>query len=300
MSEAIIARRGGIPLADTGGNGSTPTDIPIDVIITSNGTYTCPRTGYYLVQCIGGGGSGGLGDEFNGSFASSNAMVSLPDGRYTTEGETEIRGTTSYSVCHMFGGGGGGSGYINTGIIQLNQNQSVSVTIGVGGNARRSTYTGGTTSFGTYLYASGGTVANDTVVKPSDGDTDGFYLEFFESPSYTVGGNLAIEFASYVWSGSTYLRGGTGYDNGSSGEYSFLYDGGGTVIGRESNRAIGGSGGYIKIDSNNITEALGNHTGGSISNYGRGGYGNEIRKYSSPTNVSGFPGAIIVKWHSNA
>lgn len=67
----------------------------------------------------------------------------------------------------LFGGGGGGGskaggggGWMNNGDITVQEGQIISIRIGKGGTSSRSS--GGTTSFGTYLSASGGSAPNST------------------------------------------------------------------------------------------------------------------------------------------
>ena len=53
-------------------------------------------------------------------------------------------------------GGGGGGGWMNNNTLILGNGATISITIGKGSN----TGTGGTTTFGTYLSASGGTAGS--------------------------------------------------------------------------------------------------------------------------------------------
>ena len=93
-------------------------------IITSNQVWTVPEhAGNIYVRIFGGGGSGST--EFVSGF-----------GGY---------------------GGGGGGGWMNNGEFYIDAGQSIPITIGIGGNGRKGGESGGTTSFGTYLSAAGGT-----------------------------------------------------------------------------------------------------------------------------------------------
>ena len=87
---------------------------------TSSGTYI-PSSGviYAVVECVGGGGGGG------------NAAS-------TSSGQASV------------GGGGGGGGYCRKTFVPSG---SVAVTVGAGGASET---VGGTTSFGSICYASGG------------------------------------------------------------------------------------------------------------------------------------------------
>ena len=100
-------------------------DVANNAFILYNGFYRCAKSGSYYVVVVGGGG------------ACDHDHIS----RYGT---------------------GGGSGYINNMSIRLNKNQDIYVTIGDGGIDRW--HNGGTTSFGGYVAANGGTTAI------SDGD----------------------------------------------------------------------------------------------------------------------------------
>ena len=96
---------------------------PSTSYIYENGFYTA-YPGNYRVICVGGGGYGG-------------------------EGRTGSR---------LFSGGGGGSGYVNEYSFYKNALSQVPVTIGSGGSPTSTT--GGTTSFGTYVSAAGGSTGS--------------------------------------------------------------------------------------------------------------------------------------------
>ena len=91
-------------------------------IFTTNTNWTVPKTryGYFTVMVYGGGGGG-----------------------------------NSYNVYGISGrgGGGGGGGWMNKDTIQLPADETIRITIGSGGSF---THSGGTSSFGTYLNAPGG------------------------------------------------------------------------------------------------------------------------------------------------
>ena len=131
MSEAIIARGGGI------GNGGHQT-IVNDSYIISNQMYTVPVTGNYLITCVGGGAGGGDAYLYR---------------RSQTQG-------FEYNKWYARGGSGGGSGNVNSKEVYLEANTAVQISIGLGGKhsttSGGSGKSGGTTSFGTYISASGG------------------------------------------------------------------------------------------------------------------------------------------------
>lgn len=101
-------------------------------IFNTGGTFVVPATGPYLVIACGGGGGGGGGSRATGGYG---------------------------------GTGGSGAGLV-MGVFQLTQSANITVTLGVGGSGGGVQYTlnqdgyngsnGGSTTFGSYLTASGG------------------------------------------------------------------------------------------------------------------------------------------------
>lgn len=163
MSEAIIARR-------RIGNGFSPgeIEIPEDFMITDNTTYVCPQSGNYLVSIVGGGAGGAEGY----SWDAVNANTAMAQ------------------VYAIYGGNGGMEGSINSKILYLEKDEEIKVTIGKGGNPIYGRYeeggsdiyefiqgTGGTTAFGTYLSANGGSITGGYMGEMSYGDfgSDGMY-----------------------------------------------------------------------------------------------------------------------------
>lgn len=96
-------------------------------VITSSGAYVVPESGTYSVTVIGGGGAGGTGGWGGGG---SNCPYPM-----------------EWSLMSGGGAGGGGAGQVITQQIQLNKDTSIPVTVGG---------SGGTTTFGSYLTALGG------------------------------------------------------------------------------------------------------------------------------------------------
>ena len=105
-----------------------PVDTGKQILITTftgNGTYTVPANCYrVLVQCVGGGGG-------SAGYCESGGAGGFSEGHFTV--------TPNAAIAVTVGGGGGGVGYYAT-----------------AGN-------GGTTSFGSYLSASGGHGANTNI-----------------------------------------------------------------------------------------------------------------------------------------
>ena len=98
-------------------------------IFVANGTFTAPHTGKFFVRVIGAGGGGG-----------SAATGSSPHGNFT--------------------GGAGGGGGVAEGFVYLTKGQTVTVTVGAGGvgaSASVASTAGGSSSFGAYMSATGGT-----------------------------------------------------------------------------------------------------------------------------------------------
>lgn len=116
------------------GGGATAAKL-VTEIITESRTWISPITGKINVRLFGGGGGGGAG--------------------------------TNSSA-----GGGGGGGYMAYNAFDVTKNQSISITIGAGGEEGSS---GGVTSFGNLLSANGGGAggAQDAAYNGGSGGTGG-------------------------------------------------------------------------------------------------------------------------------
>ena len=163
----------------------------------------------------------------------------------------------------IFGGGGGSNysragcgGYMNNGEITVSPNQSIQITIGAGGSIGG---TGGTTTFGTYLSANGGSLVA--------GGSGGAYCD-----------------------GSQFGGGGGGNSYGNKGGNGGMWGGGGgSIFGNGGNGGTygggGGGGGSLNLNV---------YRGGNGGTYGGGGGGGtwlpgaitaENRNYNCSTNV---------------
>lgn len=181
---------------------------------------------------------------------------------WTADGKPELRtevitGNVNWTVPNsiknttisvmVFGGGGfydygGGGGWMNNGEITVTPGQIIPITVGVGGNDR--SITGGTTSFGTYLSANGGSGQN--------GGSGGEGGDGYQFGGGADGGNGGI------WGGG---GGGYGYRTG----YSKPGGSGGTYG--------GGGGGGVAAVGNSITNSVYCNNGGNGGEYGGGGGG---------------------------
>lgn len=192
-------------------------------LTASSGTWTCPATGSWKIEMHGGGGGGGGG--FSGWYS---------------EYVQETGG---------MGAGGGGSGQMYDSV-NFTKGQSISYTVGRGGNGGSSRYdpdsefgsyegdrsgwsggTGGTTTFGTYSVAGGG----------GGGGSERGSIGGVQCQPGTASGNLATDGEGYYrgWGGPSVSTGSStgnsttsmnkGGDGGGVGNYG---DGGDGGIGR--------------------------------------------------------------------
>ena len=192
----------------------------------------------------------------------------------------------------IFGGGGGGSGsgyrgcsagggggWMNNAILTINQGETIPITIGVGGaggtivntNTADHKYsgaagnTGGTTSFGTYLSAPGGTGArlddSSPYVRAGAGGAGGGCESYIGAQGYQFGGGGG---QSGGGNGGTWGGGGGCNTNGKSG----------------SGGEYGGKGGDGKNNAENGTNTIGNaEASESLQGPGLAGINNNSSKY---------------------
>lgn len=186
----------------------------------------------------------------------------------------------------IFGGGClGHGGYMNNNIISINNENFIYITIGKSG--------GGTTSFGTHLYAlgansDGGGSGGGVLYRNTYGSGGGIGYQFGGGGSALIGGNYFYGKSGGKWGGSggssqannlslmQVVRGGCLYENSQN-----IYE----VTGYSG---LAGNGGYNKINATNGTNTIGmglefegaglagssiNITTGYVGYGGGGGYG---------------------------
>lgn len=235
--------------------------------------------GEALLIKTGGAGSGSSSGR-NGLITeifTSNTLWKVPEG--IRNNQVSVR---------IFGGGGGCSedqagcgGFMNNGIVNISNDSEIYITIGDGGREILSNLTksGGVTSFGTYLFASGGTA--------SYGGSGG------GSGDNRCSGGIGIQFGGggygglnskwYPGSGGKW-GGGGGSKFSNIGEYNYglggcLYENSQNIYEITGFSRLGGNGGNDTINAENGTNTIGMGLdfegaglgGGKYS--GGGGYG---------------------------
>lgn len=228
---------------------------------TASGTFTAAKAGYYRVLCVGGGGGGC--------------------------GRCEIN----------VGGPGGGSGFVLVRLVQLAQDEAVTVTVGAGGagaveavGVLRTGSAGGSTSFGAYLLANGGRGGRHYVTGPGLTTIRGFGGAGGSGGGdhERIGGNDGDSGPGTV--------GGLGQGLGSftdlGAAFQFWVLSAGTA--GSSPVSNGGGGGGLDVDSDAVTATDGAGAAGSAgSGYGAGGGGSD----SANTGIggSGADGLVLVE-----
>lgn len=221
---------------------------------TTAGTYTWTppsNLSYIVVQVCGGGAAGG------GAGYSNNY------GYYSG------------------GSGGGAGGYAESVIAASQLSAPVTVTVGAGGTGNYSPYSGNTSSFGSFLSASGGTSPGYfNYSTPSGGMGQGgqVNLQGGSGEGPTLGGAVTNPYGQYV----TYGNGYGGYTPTTIYTYT-SGNGGSSQCG-----GTGGAGGQFDAPSNNNgSPAAGN---GGPGGGGGGGGGGQYQSYSG----AGGAGAVII------
>ena len=143
---------------------------------------------------------------------------------------------------------GGGGGWMNNATIKVGAGSVVPIKIGIGGGNYQ---TGGTTSFGTFISALGGSPASGT--SGGSGGAGGYSYNAQGGKGYQFGGGAGS------WRGGNGgVWGGGGAPSGDGGYY-----GGGAGGGGDNINANAGNGGYY------------GGGGGAYNNYGIGGWYND-------------------------
>jgi hypothetical protein len=212
-------------------------------VFVASGTFTVPTGVTSLkVTVVGGGGSGG--------------------GR-------------SDSATYVGGCGGGGGGAAIKWITGITSGTAITVTIGAGGlpcsaTAPANGLVGGTSSFGTYCSATGGSgggYGNNLVLISQQGGGAG---------GIGTGGDLNIKGGGGALGSSAFCKGG------GSGGSSIL--GGGaqsTLISSSGGQSGSGTGGFA---------------GGSYGGGGGGAYASTVSASTSRVSGAGASGVVIVEW----
>lgn len=96
-------------------------------ILTTSGTYIAPVTGWYKITCIGGGGAGGS----NGNRGGQGGGTTSFGGYCSAIGGGGGNGGPRY--VYSSGSGGGAAGRVAYAYVHLDENDTVSYSIGAGG-----------------------------------------------------------------------------------------------------------------------------------------------------------------------
>lgn len=181
-------------------------------LITESKTWIAAEDATYTITAIGGGGPGGTGG--NASEGTVGAWQDWP-------------GFAEFVIGSGGGGGGGGAGQVVTQTLRLNKGATVAVTIGGAS---------GTTKFGTYVTALGGSRGNNGGSSSGCGCNCGNNNDwYFSGPG--VGGAGGYSYGTVAASGSS----------GDSGNYAYRTCYGGTggkgAVSLEGTFGNGGNGG---------------------------------------------------------
>jgi hypothetical protein len=220
---------------------STSVSGTLYTITATSSNYSIPTStlGKQYVMCVGAGGGGGRGSPNNTAWP----------------------------------GSGGGSGALVTGGTQLSG--TISVTIGAKGNsATNVSNSGGTTSWGNYVSAPGGSGGNEGEQGNNAGGAGG-------SPNGGAGGaasqnnvNGAPGVASTSPSNFAWIKSGT---TGGGGAGTLAYTSGNGGAGAGSGIGTGGTGGRMNVRAGTAATGYGAGGGGGAGgdNNGNGGTGSD-------------------------
>ena len=282
----------------------------------------------------GGSGSGGKKKVFRTQIYRSNQKWKVPE-----------LADNNVSV-EIFGGGGGGSWYgggcggcLNNGIIDLGNyiNTEIEIIIGKGGNRANnfsaSAESGGSTSFGSFLMAIGGSggintaIASDSFCGGSTGSSYFYRSKGGISLQFGGGGGFSQNMNTYNATGigiggGKYGGGGGGSEfTGDGGEYGGGGGGGWTHTGNGGRYGGGGGGGAYGYSSGlggeygggsgmmspNDNTDRGHHNGGKYGGNGGGvNVWNNVTNAEAGTNTNGwtntekYPNNIFITGYGKA
>ena len=262
MAESLIVRKGG------SGSGSFIGELKTE-IITSNLNWVVPkvRNNQISVRIFGGGGAGNSGPTL--SPIGSSYMSS--------------------------GGSGGGGGWMNNAIFtNLTPGQVIPIVIGIGGTIEyNTTYSGGTSTFGSYLSANGGEKATSSSYNATTGIGTGGGGGNGGSGGGTGGSNGGIGYqfggggsSQHGGRGGMWGGGGGGGINGGTGG---TYGGGGGAgfLGTAGTGGTYGGGGGAGCRFNGYNSSIWKYGNRGIGGtYGGNGGGTGLRNNTSYTNTN--------------
>ena len=211
----------------------------------------------------------------------SDSTFTVPDG--ITSVAVRIFGGGGAGYC--FRGGGGGGGHMSYGVFEVTPGQQIPITIGIGGKSGgNSNMNGGTSSFGTYLSAAGGSGASSYIGGSGGTGGGGGGTGAGGSGSYGGGGGGSGQSGRNGGGGGTYGGGGGGCGGTTTHNYSGTTTNpggsggtGGTYGGRGGDGVTSGYGQSGSSGTNTVGQEL------DFTGTGSGGTGG----YSATINDSG-------------
>ena len=226
--------------------------------------------------------AGGAGSWNNGGSNGGNGSGQyVPMTEIITQNQSFVMPKTQGQeiAVRIFGGGGensrggGGGGNMNNGIFNIPAGSIISIIIGNGGNSSTGSANGGTTSFGTYLSATGGECGNGG--NGGNGGTGGG-AGYFKSTGRD--GSYINRSSNSGGSGTYGGGGGSICDTSIKGGNGGIYGGGGGGSNKSFSISIGGWGNSGNNGFNSIGLGLEFEGAGICRNpgngcYGGGGYG---------------------------
>jgi len=224
------------------------------MVVLAAGGITADTTGTNFTQLLAAiraliATSGGLNHGVL-SFISSDSFV-VPAGVNAVTVELWGGGSGSWaSTTTISGGGGSGGGYTKKLILGLTPGQSITVTVGAGGNLGTSSLmpgNGGTSSFGSYCSATGGTINTlNSIAAPSFGNIAGYGIGGDQNVTGSDG-MTAIGIQGGMGGGAP--MGGGMINSGTTGRQGYFWGGGASGAGCPSGvsyaGAAGGGGGCL-------------------------------------------------------